>query len=302
MNPRGGARAIGVVLAGGLLAGALDIAFACAFWALKAGVPAQRILQSVASGLLGRASFQGGAATAALGLALHFAIALAMALAYALMARRWSLLQRRPWLGGAVYGAAALCADELRGRAAIGGDAGIEGSAVGRAERARACGPRRHPDRALHAPRVALSRKRAEYGGAMARPSTANETDAMQFLLLVYTDEALLGELPQAEYDSHMRHCLQNADELQQRGTLLGFQQLEAPTTAKSVRVRRGQSAVLDGPFAETKEVLAGFNLIEADSIDDAVRVAQQLPWTRYGCIEVRPVRDIAAVRARVGG
>ena len=123
----------------------------------------------------------------------------------------------------------------------------------------------------------------------------------MQFLLLVYTDEALLGELPAQEYDSHMRHCLQHADELQERGTLLSFQQLEPASTAKSVRVRRGQTTVLDGPFAETKEVLAGFNLVEADSIEEAVRLAQELPWTRYGCIEVRPVRNVAAVRARVG-
>ena len=123
----------------------------------------------------------------------------------------------------------------------------------------------------------------------------------MQYLLLVYTDEALLGELPAQEYDKHMRHCLEHADELQQRGTLLGFQQLEAPASAKSVRVRRGQTSVLDGPFAETKEVLAGFNLVEADSIEEAVRLAQELPWTNYGCIEVRPVRNGAAVRARVG-
>jgi hypothetical protein len=67
------------------------------------------------------------------------------------------------------------------------------------------------------------------------------------------------------------------------------------------VRVRNGRTTVLDGPFTETKEMLAGFNLVEADSIEDAVRMAQEWPWTRYGCIEVRPVRDVAAVRARVG-
>jgi len=58
---------------------------------------------------------------------------------------------------------------------------------------------------------------------------------------------------------------------------------------------------VLDGPFAETKEVLAGFNLIEADDLDAAVQIAQEFPWTRTGCIEVRPVRDFEAVRRRVG-
>jgi hypothetical protein len=123
----------------------------------------------------------------------------------------------------------------------------------------------------------------------------------MQFLLLVYIDEELLGKLPVQEFDAEMRHCLQQTDGLKERGTLLGSQQLEAVATAKSVRLRKGQTTVLDGPFAETKEVLAGFNLIEADSIEDAVRLAKDFPWIRWGCIEVRPVRDLAAVRARVG-
>lgn len=92
------------VLAGGLVAGTLDIVYACAFWASKAGVPARRILQSVASGLLGRTSFEGGAATAALGLALHFLIATSMSAAYYLVAHRWPLLRRRPVLGGGAYG------------------------------------------------------------------------------------------------------------------------------------------------------------------------------------------------------
>ena len=93
------------VAAGGLVAGAFDIAYAGLFWALKAGVAPRRILQSVAAGLLGReAAVQGGNATAALGLVLHFFIALTMAAVYFLVARRWSLLWRRAWVLGAVYG------------------------------------------------------------------------------------------------------------------------------------------------------------------------------------------------------
>jgi uncharacterized membrane protein YagU involved in acid resistance len=92
-------------LAGGAVAGALDIGYACAFWAIKAGVPPRRILQSVAAGLLGRdAAVAGGAATAALGLGLHFVIALTMAAVYFVMARRWALLWQRAWLMGALYG------------------------------------------------------------------------------------------------------------------------------------------------------------------------------------------------------
>jgi hypothetical protein len=123
----------------------------------------------------------------------------------------------------------------------------------------------------------------------------------MQYLLLVYTDPSLLGQLLPEEFDAHMRDCLQHADELQACGKLLTFQQLEPAATAKAVRQRGGRTQVLDGPFAETKEMLAGFNLVEADSEEEAVRMAEALPWARYGCIEVRPVRDVAAVRARVG-
>ena len=124
---------------------------------------------------------------------------------------------------------------------------------------------------------------------------------SMQFLLLVYIDDTLLNTLPQGEFDRLMKGCFEHADALQAQGTLLGSQQLEAPTTGKAVRVRQGRSTVLDGPFAETKEVLAGFNLIEADSLEDAVRIAHEFPWTAFGCIEVRPVRDMGAVRQRVG-
>jgi hypothetical protein len=92
------------VLAGGILAGALDIVYACLFWAVKADLPPTRIFQSVAAGLLGEASFRGGAATAALGLILHFFNACTMALAYYLAARRWPVLVRRPVALGIAYG------------------------------------------------------------------------------------------------------------------------------------------------------------------------------------------------------
>jgi hypothetical protein len=123
----------------------------------------------------------------------------------------------------------------------------------------------------------------------------------MKFLLLVYNEEAVLDALPEGRFDSMMRDCLVHADELAEQGTLLGYQQLEAANSAKSVRIRAGRASVVDGPFAETKEILGGFNLIEAADIDEAVRIASQFPWATTGCIEVRPVRDISAVRRRVG-
>lgn len=92
------------VLAGGLIAGTFDIAYACIFWGLKAGVPVPRIFQSVAAGLLGKASFESGLATATLGLALHYFIAITMSAAYYLVARRLPPLWQRPAPWGAAYG------------------------------------------------------------------------------------------------------------------------------------------------------------------------------------------------------
>ncbi len=92
------------ILTGGVVAGTLDITYACVFWALKAGVPPRRIFQSVAAGLLGPASFEGGAATAALGLVLHFFIATTMSLVYYIAAGRFPVLVRRAFLCGAIYG------------------------------------------------------------------------------------------------------------------------------------------------------------------------------------------------------
>jgi hypothetical protein len=123
----------------------------------------------------------------------------------------------------------------------------------------------------------------------------------MQYLMLVYTDTALQDAIPAAEYDTLMRGCLEHADELRAAGKLVGSRQLEPAATARTIRSRNGGTTVVDGPFAETKELLAGFNIIEADSFEEAVRIASEFPWSRTGSIEVRPIRDMDAVRRRVG-
>ena len=123
----------------------------------------------------------------------------------------------------------------------------------------------------------------------------------MQYLMTINIDESLLAELPAKQYDDLMRGCLSHADELRGEGKLLASQQLEAPATAKTLRVRNGKTQIVDGPFAETKELLAGFNLIVADNIDEAMQIAQQFPWARYGSVEVRPVHDMDVERRRVG-
>ena len=93
------------MIAGGLVAGTFDITYACVFWGVKAGVSPERIFQSVAAGLLGRASFSGGARTAALGLFLHYFIATTMSVVYYLASRWWPGLYRRPLFFGPAYGA-----------------------------------------------------------------------------------------------------------------------------------------------------------------------------------------------------
>jgi len=123
----------------------------------------------------------------------------------------------------------------------------------------------------------------------------------MKFMVLIYNDDSLLDALPPAQFDATMRGCIEHAAELRKEGRLLDSQMLEPPSTARTLRSRKNRMTVVDGPFAESKEVLAGFNLIEAEDMDEAVRIASEFPWASTGCIEVRPVRDIQAVRQRVG-
>lgn len=124
----------------------------------------------------------------------------------------------------------------------------------------------------------------------------------MKFAILIYSDPALLDGIPAAKFDGEMRRCLEHADKLRQQGILYDSQMLEVAASARSIRVRNGRRTVTDGPFAETSELLAGFNLIEAESMEEAVRIASEFPWVSTGCVEVREVKDIDAERARVAG
>ena len=123
----------------------------------------------------------------------------------------------------------------------------------------------------------------------------------MQFLTLIYIDPKRMAELPAEDYDRLMRGCFEKADALRDAGCLHASQQLQDPGTARTLRVREGVSRITDGPFAETREFLAGFNLIEAADIDAAMEIAREFPWSQFGSIEVREVRDMQAVRMQVG-
>lgn len=123
----------------------------------------------------------------------------------------------------------------------------------------------------------------------------------MKFMLLIYVDDNELDALPDGRFDEMMRDCLEHADGLHAKGRLIESRMLKPVGTAKAVRVRQGKMTVRDGPFAETKEVLGGFNLIEAKDYDEAIEMALHFPWAQTGCVEVRPVQDIDEVRMQVG-
>ena len=107
----------------------------------------------------------------------------------------------------------------------------------------------------------------------------------MQYLLLIYEDEARFAQgYDEAEFAEYGAFGKKNA------AAIKGGNALQPTPSAKTVRVRDGKTVTTDGPFAETKEQLGGFYLVEAGSIDEAVSMAAGIPGSRFGCIEVRPV------------
>lgn len=112
----------------------------------------------------------------------------------------------------------------------------------------------------------------------------------MKYLCLVYSEEDRLHSLPDSPEDSE---CQRYADSIAQSGRMLAAEALEPVHTATTVRVRGGEVAITDGPFAETKEQLAGFYLVEARDLNEAIRVAAGIPAARVGSVEVRPVRQL---------
>ncbi|WP_236184062.1 YciI family protein [Pseudomonas protegens] len=112
----------------------------------------------------------------------------------------------------------------------------------------------------------------------------------MKYLCLVYSDEQLLHSLPDSPEDAE---CLAYAESVQGSGRMLAAEALQSVHTATTVRMRGGKLAITDGPFAETKEQLAGFYLIQAKDLNEALQVAGQIPAARVGSVEVRPVREL---------
>ncbi len=112
----------------------------------------------------------------------------------------------------------------------------------------------------------------------------------MRYLLLIATDDASGHQLPPDEEAAIMAEYQAFTDDLQAAGAMLGGERLHPSSTATTVRVRDGEALITDGPFAETKEHLGGYYMIEAADLDAAVAWAAKIPGARFGSVEVRPV------------
>ncbi len=99
--------------------------------------------------------------------------------------------------------------------------------------------------------------------------------------------------MSQQEWDALNQECMACGDKLRDSGHMLGGNALQSVDTATTVRVRDGKLTVTDGPFAETKEQLAGYYLLDARDINEAIQLASHIPPARYGSIEIRPVREL---------
>ncbi len=117
----------------------------------------------------------------------------------------------------------------------------------------------------------------------------------MRYLCAVYLELKNMKMLTPAEGAALDRDSIAYDEELRKRGHYIASDALQPVTTARTLRVRKGKLSIMDGPFAETKEQLGGFILIEARDIDEAVELASKIPMAKHGTIEVRPVMEISA-------
>jgi hypothetical protein len=111
-------------------------------------------------------------------------------------------------------------------------------------------------------------------------------------MCLIYDTEQQLAAMPKAEMDAFMGDYRHFTEGIAQSGHLLAGDELQPTQAATTVRVRHGKTSTTDGPFAETKEQLGGYYLIEARDLNEAIQIAARIPSARLGCVEVRPVMD----------
>jgi hypothetical protein len=115
---------------------------------------------------------------------------------------------------------------------------------------------------------------------------------AMKYLCLIYDEEKKIGGMSKSESDAFMGEYFAFTEGIRKSGHYLAGEALQPVQTATTVRVRSGKMSTTDGPFAETKEQLGGFYMINARDLNDAIQVASQIPSARLGSIEVRPIME----------
>ena len=116
----------------------------------------------------------------------------------------------------------------------------------------------------------------------------------MKYLCLIYNDEREMGTMPKPDGDKMMGEYMQFTEDIKKSGHYVGGDALQPTSTATTVRVRQNKVSTTDGPFAETKEQLGGFYMINAKDLNDAIQVASRIPGAKNGSVEVRPVRVFA--------
>jgi hypothetical protein len=122
----------------------------------------------------------------------------------------------------------------------------------------------------------------------------ASPEEPMQYLCLIYDDEKAWEKMPPSEAGKIFGEFHEFTESIRKSGHYLGGNALQPTHTATTVRVRQGKVATTDGPFAETKEQLGGYYLVEARDLNEAIQVASRIPGARFGCVEVRPVLEMA--------
>jgi hypothetical protein len=122
----------------------------------------------------------------------------------------------------------------------------------------------------------------------------------MKFLCLICAD-TLMEQMSEADAEKHYQDYAKFTDAIRRSGHFIGCNRLLPPEAAATVRVRNGRISTTDGPYAETKEHLGGYYVIEARDLDEAIGVASRIPGARHGCVEVRPIAEDARTLRALG-
>ena len=116
----------------------------------------------------------------------------------------------------------------------------------------------------------------------------------MRYLLMIYGDEQSGGNMSPQQMEAMMNEYNAFTNEMREAGVLQGGEALQPTATATTVRVRSGKTSTTDGPFAETKEQLGGYYLLDCKDLDEAIAYAAKIPGAKDGCVEVRPIMEFA--------